>query len=165
MPPRPCASHPIRTGAGRSAFPVDLLPVNPAAPVRASLFMPRLDRKPAAGDIGGQDRAAAAKTETRPSVEHVLALSRKDDATVRSDRFASVDRWLARWLLHVEDAFLARHLAWLATWPGSCSCAALRPTQISVSPGGTWVFLKLCGCFGGQSDRGGSLVLTAMLVR
>jgi hypothetical protein len=28
-----------------------------------------------------------------------------------------------------------------------------------------WVFLNLCGCFGGQADRGGSLVLTAMLVR
>jgi hypothetical protein len=30
-----------------------------------------------------------------------------------------------------------------------------------------WVFLNLCGCFGGggQPDRGGSLVLTAMLVR
>jgi hypothetical protein len=27
-----------------------------------------------------------------------------------------------------------------------------------------WVFLNLCGCFGGQPDRGGSLVLTAMLV-
>lgn len=46
-------------------------------------------------------------------MEDVLALSRQDDAPARSGLFVGVDRWLARWLLHPEDAFLARHLAWL----------------------------------------------------
>ena len=46
-------------------------------------------------------------------MDSLLALSLADDAPPRSRLFAGFDRWLARWLLHPEDAFIVRHLAWL----------------------------------------------------
>jgi hypothetical protein len=35
--------------------------------------------------------------------------------------------------------------------------------KLAVPPQSPWVFLKLCGCFGGQLGLGGSLVLRTML--
>jgi fatty acid desaturase len=43
-------------------------------------------------------------------ISAILALSRNDDVRPPSRLFAGFDRWLSRFLLHSEDAFVVRHM-------------------------------------------------------
>jgi fatty acid desaturase len=47
------------------------------------------------------------------AVMNIFQLSQRDDARTPSGLFGWLDRWLARWLHHPEDAFVVRHIGLL----------------------------------------------------